>query len=169
MQLFRMLPLTLALGAALAAPAQAQSLIELVDSARAYDSTWQSAQAQLEAAQRRADQARAGLLPSAGLSAGVSRSNTEVTRPSVDRSSGTQNLALSASQPLYRPANRISYEQGQRGVDVAQAQLDAAQQDLLVRVSQAYFDVLAAQDTLTFVQAQKSAVSEQLEIGRAHV
>ena len=162
MQLFRMLPLTLALGAALAAPAQAQSLIELVDSARAYDSTWQSAQAQLEAAQRRADQARAGLLPSAGLSAGVSRSNTEVTRPPVDRSSGTQNLALSASQPLYRPANRISYEQGQRGVDVAQAQLDAAQQDLLIRVSQAYFDVLSAQDTLTFVQAQKAAVSEQL-------
>lgn len=162
MQLFRMLPLTLALGAALAAPAQAQSLIELVESARSYDSSWQSAQAQLEAARRRADQARAGLLPSAGLSAGVSRSNTEVTRPPVDRSSGTQNLALSASQPLYRPANRISYEQGQRGVDVAQAQLDAAQQDLLIRVSQAYFDVLSAQDTLTFVQAQKAAVSEQL-------
>ncbi len=162
MQLFRMLPLTLALGAALAAPAQAQSLTELVESARAYDSAWQSAQAQLEAALRRADQAHAGLLPSAGLSAGVSRSNTDITRPSVDRNSGTQNLALSASQPLYRPANRIAYEQGQRGVDVAQAQLDAAQQDLLIRVSQAYFDVLAAQDTLTFVQAQKSAVSEQL-------
>lgn len=45
---------------------------------------------------------------------------------------------------------------------MAQAQLDAAAQDLLVRVSQAYFDVLAAQDTLTFVQAQKAAVSEQL-------
>ena len=162
MQLFRMLPLTLALGAALAAPAQAQSLIELVESARAYDSSWQSAQAQLEAARRRADQARAGLLPSAGLSAGVSRSNTEITVPPVDRNTSAQNLALSASQPLYRPANRIAYEQGQRGVDVAQAQLDAAQQDLLVRVSQAYFDVLAAQDTLTFVQAQKSAVSEQL-------
>ena len=162
MQLFRMLPLTLALGAALAAPAQAQSLTELVESARAYDSAWQSAQAQLEAALRRADQAHAGLLPSAGLSAGVSRSNTDITRPPVDRNSSTQNLALSASQPLYRPANRIAYEQGQRGVDVAQAQLDAAQQDLLIRVSQAYFDVLAAQDTLTFVQAQKSAVSEQL-------
>ena len=45
---------------------------------------------------------------------------------------------------------------------VARAQLEAATQDLLVRVSQAYFDVLAAQDTLTFVQAQKAAVSEQL-------
>ena len=119
MQLFRMLPLTLALGAALAAPAQAQSLIELVESARAYDSSWQSAQAQLEAARRRADQARAGLLPSAGLSAGVSRSNTEITVPPVDRNTSAQNLALSASQPLYRPANRIAYEQGQRGVDVA--------------------------------------------------
>ena len=44
-------------------------------------------------------------------------------------------------------------------MDVAQAQLDAATQDLLVRVSQASFDVLAAQDTLTFVQAQKTALS----------
>ena len=162
MQLFRLLPLSLALGAALAAPVQAQSLLELVESARGYDSAWQSAQAQLDAAARRADQARAGLLPSAGLSAGVSRANTDVTRPAVERTSTTQSLAVSASQPLYRPANRIALEQSQRGIDVAQAQLDAAAQDLLVRVSQAYFDVLAAQDTLTFVQAQKSAVSEQL-------
>jgi len=164
MQSLRLRPLilTLALGAAVAAPAQAQSLLELVEAARGYDSAVQSAQAQLEAAARRADQARAGLLPSAGLSAGVSRSNTDVSRPSFSYNGTTQSMAISASQPLYRPANRISYEQGQRGMDVAQAQLDAAAQDLLVRVSQAYFDVLAAQDTLSFVQALKSAVSEQL-------
>ncbi|WP_042423699.1 TolC family outer membrane protein [Comamonas granuli] len=166
MPLFRMLPLALALGAALALPAQAQSLLELVESARSYDSAWQSAQAQLEAAQRRADQARAGLLPSAALSAGVARADTEVSRPPVQFNGTTRSAAISAAQPLYRPANRISYEQGQRGVDVAQAQLDAALQDLLVRVSQAYFDVLAAQDTLTFVQAQKTAVAEQLAAAR---
>ncbi len=80
----------------------------------------------------------------------------------MDFSGSAQNVGLSASQPLYRPANRINFQQGQRGIDVARAQLDAATQDLLVRVSQAYFDVLAAQDTLTFVQAQKAAVSEQL-------
>jgi outer membrane protein len=45
---------------------------------------------------------------------------------------------------------------------VVQEQLVAAEQDLMVRVSQAYFDVLAAQDTLAFVQAQKTAVAEQL-------
>ena len=154
--------LSLALGAALCAPAQAQSLLELVESARTYDTAWQSARAQLDAAGRRADQARAGLLPSAGLTAGLNRNNVELSRPAVDNTGTQQTMGVQASQPLYRPANRITLQQGQRGVDVAQAQLDAATQDLLVRVSQAYFDVLAAQDTLTFVQAQKAATSEQL-------
>ena len=142
----RLLPLTLALTAALCAPAQAQSLSQLVEAARSYDTVWQAARLQLDAASSRAEQARAGLLPSAGLTAGVSRSNTEVTRPPVDFNGSTQSVGVSASQPLYRPANRINYQQGQRGIDVAHAQLDAATQDLLVRVSQAYFDVLAAQD-----------------------
>ena len=147
----------------LAASAQAQSLSALVDEARGYDAAWQSAQAQLQAAINRAGVARAGLLPSAGLSAGVSSARNEVTRPALNLTTPNQNVSVVASQPLYRPANRIASEQGQRGVDVAQAQLDAAQQDLLVRVSQAYFDVLAAQDTLAFVQAQKAAVGEQFK------
>ncbi len=154
--------LSLALGAALTAPAHAQSLLELVESARTYDTAWQSARAQLDAAARKADQARAGLLPTAALTSGVTRSNVELSKPKIENTGTAQTVGINASQPLYRPANRITLEQGQRGVDVAQAQLDAATQDLLVRVSQAYFDVLAAQDTLTFVQAQKAAVSEQL-------
>ena len=154
--------LSLALGAALCAPVQAQSLLELVESARTYDTAWQSARAQLDAAARKADQARAGLLPSAALTGGLTRSNVELSKPKIENTGTAQTVGINASQPLYRPANRITLEQGQRGVDVAQAQLDAATQDLLVRVSQAYFDVLAAQDTLTFVQAQKAAVSEQL-------
>ncbi len=160
---FLSLSLALALGAALSStPAQAQSLLELVASARSYDTAWQSARAQLDAASRRADQARAGLLPSAGLSAGLSRTNVELSRPAIENTGTAQTVGVQASQPLYRPANRINLTQGQRGIDVAQAQLDAATQDLLVRVSQAYFDVLTAQDTLAFVQAQKAAVSEQL-------
>ena len=154
--------LSLAPGAALCAPAQAQSLLELVESARTYDTAWQSARAQLDAAARKADQARAGLLPSAALTGGLTRSNVELSKPKIENTGTAQTVGINASQPLYRPANRITLEQGQRGVEVAQAQLDAATQDLLVRVSQAYFDVLAAQDTLTFVQAQKAAVSEQL-------
>ncbi|WP_404299258.1 TolC family outer membrane protein [Alicycliphilus denitrificans] len=152
-----------------AGPAQAQSLSALMEQARSYDASWQAAQAQLRAAGSRAEQARAGLLPSAALTGGVNYTRTDMTRarlPEVSVDGPAQTLGLQASQPLYRPANRIGFEQGQRGIDFAQAQLDGAEQDLLIRVTQAYFDVLAAQDTLTFVRAQKAAVAEQLAAAR---
>ncbi len=162
MKLLRLLPLSVALGAAFAAPARAQSLLELYDSARGYDAAWQSAKAQYDANLFRAEQAKAGILPSANLGAGVNRTSADNTVPPVDRTFTTQTATLSASQPLYRPANFATWEQGKRQVELAQAQLTAASQDLIIRVSQAYFDVLAAQDTLTFVQMQKTAVAEQL-------
>ena len=146
----------------LAMNAQAQNLVELYDSARAFDATYQSARLQYDANLARADQARAGILPTAGLNMGASRTGFDNTNPAVDRSFSTQNATLTASQPLFRPANRATYEQGLKQIDLAKAVLDAAEQDLIVRSSQAYFDVLAAQDTLAFVRAQKSAVSEQL-------
>lgn len=159
---FRTLPLAVALGLAFAAPAGAQSLLELYESAQAHDAAWQSAKAQYEANLFRAEQARAGILPQANLSANASRSQFENTNPVVDRGFPTQSATLSASQPLYRPANFYTWEQGKRQAELARAQLASSSQDLIIRVSQAYFDVLAAQDTLAFVQAQKTAVGEQL-------
>ena len=164
-----LMPLSLAMAAALlvfAPLAQAQSLLELYDSARAFDANYQSARLQYDANLARAEQARAGILPAAGLSAGVTRTGFENTSPEISRSFNTQSATLSASQPLYRPANWATYEQGKKQVDLAKAQLEAAEQDLIVRAAQAYFDVLAAQDTLAFVQAQKAAVDEQLAFAR---
>ena len=148
--------------ALLSVGAHAQSLVELYDSARAFDATYQSAKLQFDANLARAEQARAGIYPTAGLTAGLSRTGFQNSNPVTDRSFSTQNIALSATQPLYRPANVAAYKQGDRQVDLAKATLDAAEQDLIVRISQGYFDVLAAQDTLAFVGAQKAAVAEQL-------
>ncbi len=159
-------PLVLALSsvllAMLATGAQAQNLVELYDAARAFDANYQSARLQYDANLARADQARANILPVAGLSAGASRTAFDNANPTVERSFSTQNATLTASQPLYRPANWATYEQGLKQIDLAKAVLDAAEQDLIVRSSQAYFDVLAALDTLAFVKAQKAAVAEQL-------
>jgi len=165
MKLFRHAPLVTALSLALSLPASAQSLVDLYGAARSFDATYQSAKSQFEAAQAKAAQARAGVLPSAGLVMDASRTNLANRvegAPRTESTYGANSASLSASQPLYRPANWIALEQGKKGVDVAQAQLQAAEQDLIVRVSQAYFDVLAAQDSLTFVKAQKAAVAEQL-------
>src|SRR5947209_1392753 len=154
---FRMLAVPVLLAAGFAAPAHAQSLLDLYESARSYDAAWQSAKAQYDANLYRSEQAKAGILPSANLSAGVSRSKLDNTVPDFELASTTQTGTITASQPLYRPANFATYQQGKRQVELAQAQLTAASQDLIIRVAQAYFDVLAAQDTLAFVRAQKAA------------
>lgn len=149
----------LALGAA---GAQAQSLLELYEAAKGYDTTLQSAQAHYEATVAKAEQAKAGLRPTVNLGAGANWVNSRNSVTDSSATNDTQNVTLWASQPLYRPANSLSEQQAQLSIDVSRAQLDAAEQDLVVRTSQAYFDVLAAQDSLASVQALKTAVAEQL-------
>ncbi|MDO5693977.1 MAG: TolC family outer membrane protein [Pseudomonadota bacterium] len=147
------------------APAQAQSLTQLYDAAHAYDAAYQSARANAEATAARADQARAGLLPQVGLQAGAQRNwvDNNVAGQGSSRSFNVLNGALVGSQPLFRPANGIAWDQGKRAAEAAQAQLSGAEQDLIVRLSQAYFDVLAAEESLHFVRALKAAVTEQRE------
>lgn len=162
MTYLRLFPLPLALTFALGLPAQAQSLSDLYQAAKAFDASYQAAKSQFDATLSRGEQARAALLPSANLALGVNRTNIASDKAFLEKSYGNQSATLSASQPLYRPANTATAEQGKKQAELAQAQLLAADQDLIVRVSQAYFDVLAAQDSLNFVKAQKASVAEQL-------
>ena len=159
----RTLPLTLALMAAFAGTAQAQSLATLYEAAKSHDATFKSARSQYEATLARAGHAKALRRPTAGLGGNLSETDLDNQSNALgSRAFGTRALTLSASHPLYRPANQASYEQGMKQVALAQAQLKVAEQELIVRLSQAYFDVLTAQESLNFVKAQKSAVSEQL-------
>lgn len=158
----RILPLTLALTAAFAGTAHAQSLLSLFATARSYDATYKSAQSQYTANLAKADQSKALLLPTVGLSANINRTEVETVASSLTASAQSRSATLSASQPLYRPANTATYQQGQRQLELAAVQLKAAEQDLMVRLSQAYFDVLVSRESLDFVKAQKVAVGEQL-------
>ncbi len=158
----RSLPLTLALMAGFAVTAQAQSLATLYEAAKSHDATFKSARSQYEATLAKAEQAKALLRPTAGLGGNLSETDLDNQTLNRDSQFGTRSITLSASQPLYRPANQASVDQGFIQVGLAQAQLKVAEQELIVRLSQAYFDVLTAQESLNFVKAQKSAVSEQL-------
>jgi outer membrane protein len=154
--------ITLAFACALA---QAQGLSDLYNEARKHDAGYLAARAQSEATVAKADQSN--LLPTVSLAAVTSRS---VVKPfpgtSNDRLYGTQSATLSASQPVYRPATLASYRQGQVLYEQARIQLSQAEQDLMIRISQAYFDVLASQDSLALVRAQKAANAEQLAAAR---
>ncbi|MEY4977703.1 MAG: outer membrane protein TolC precursor [Pseudomonadota bacterium] len=159
----RLLPLTLALSSAFASAAQAQSLTQLFEAAKAYDAGFKSAQAQYQANLSRAEQSRAALRPTAALSSSMSESDVDnQTSPRASGQSAPRVVSLSASYPLYRPANQANAAKAEPLMALAAEQLRLAEQDLMVRTAQAYVDVLNAQEALTFVQAQKTAVSEQL-------
>lgn len=159
----RLAPLALA-ALCLGGTARAQSLQELYEAARAYDATYLGARAQAESAQYQAAQTYALQRPSVGLTASADRTiNDTPYTPSTTRTSSTSTpVTVTAQQSLFNRANGLTIDQADKTVDVAKAQLQAAEQDLIVRLSQAYFDVLAATDTLATVQANKKAIAEQL-------
>lgn len=142
--------------------AQAQSLLDLYQSARAYDATYQSAQAQAEATRAKADQGKALILPTVGLGASYNRDNTETKNPVNDNTIKQKGVGLSADIPLFNAANFKKYQSAKKAGELAEIQLHVAEQDLIVRTAQAYFDVLAAQDALKLARSQKEAMAQQL-------
>ena len=140
--------------------AQAQSLQELYDTARGYDATYLAARALADSAQARADQAHALRRPQVGATLSESRSTSE--SPTGDSTTSGPTAGVSGKQTLFNRANDATISQADLGVDAAKADLELAEQELIVRVAQTYFDVLAAQDALTTAQASKTAISEQL-------
>ena len=140
--------------------------------AQKYDAVYSAARHALTAGRERLPQGRALLLPSLNLSANAQRQRIEAESdnialsPSFTRRPESANYALTFTQPVYRRQNWLQYNQAEFQVRQAEATFAQATQDLTIRVAQAYFDVLAAHDTLALVRAQKAATSEQLAQAR---
>ena len=174
MRVFCPAALALALAAAWCAPAQAQSLKELYDAAVAYDATYLAAKAQAESTPWRVAQSEA--LNSLGVNVTGSGTHSQVDPPSRFATVGGQQVkvagdrvsstvwqgGLNARYPLFNESNTATINQARKAGELTQFDLEAARQDLIVRLTQAYFDVLAAQDTLATAQASKKAIGEQL-------
>jgi outer membrane protein len=164
--------LSLTGGAALA-QAQKNDLLGIYRDALVNDSVYASARFTRQAAEERTPQARAALLPNvnAGISASENYFNFDASPvaspggpvdPSFSRTFWSWGPTISASMPLYRPQNWDVLDQARLSVTGAEANFAQARQDLILRVTQAYFDVLAAQDNLDAIAANKRAVSENL-------
>lgn len=149
-----------ACGAGMALNAGAADLLEIYRQALTNDPVFASARAASIAGQERGIQGRAALLPSVGLSGGYTRAAQQSPVRDVDFTSRSYSISL--SQPLFRPANWAAYQQGLLSVALSEAQFAQVRQELILRVAQAYFDVLAAQDALAFIEAQQTAITEQL-------
>jgi outer membrane protein len=163
--------------------AQAQSLTAVVDAARSYDATYLGARASADAAHYRYEQSRSNHLPSANLVVTGGRQNSE-SPTAVTATTDVQETAhttsggatINAAQTIFNRQNDLSIDEAQKQEDISLSQLRQAEQDLIVRVSQAYFNVLAAADALQSVLGNGKSISEQLasakrnfEVGNATI
>ncbi|MCA1978274.1 MAG: TolC family outer membrane protein [Thiobacillus sp.] len=158
--------LTLALLLALAPAAHAVNLSDVYRDAQAYDAQYAAARAALAAGREKTAQGRAGLLPQVSLAGNVTRNHVDSSLPGGDVDFTANGASVNASQPLFRKQNWVVFEQGKNQAKIAELQFRAAGQDLILRVAQAYFDVLQSQDNIAFINAQKAAITEQLASAR---
>lgn len=154
----------------IATPLCAADLMQVYREAQTNDPTFAAARATLEAGQEKQPQARSGLLPSLSLSGNTTWNENELSThngPTFAKPKYNSNgYQLTLSQPLFRWQNWIAYDQSKMQVAQAEANFGLARQDLILRVAQAYFDVLYAHESLSAVQANKQAIAQQLELAK---
>lgn len=159
-------------------PAGAEDLLGVYRQARSADTQLASAEAALKSAREGVVQARAALLPQ--LSGQYSRERTEVSGESpqvfagpngqpvvrvfpFESESRPRGWSLNLQQSIYDHANYTRLRAARAQVDAAEADFRAAEQNLAVRVAEAYFAVLTAQESLASAKAEEEAVKRQLE------
>ena len=158
---FSKLTVSVLLALGVQASAQAADLIEIYQAAQGQDAVFASARAAQQAGQEKLTQGRSLLLPSVNLSANTTYN--DVNSPLLTKKYNSHGYAVSVVQPLFREQNWATYQQADLQVAISEAQFKLAEQDVILRSAQTYFDVLIAQDTVQLTNAQKTAISQQLE------
>ena len=155
----------------LSSQAFAVGLLDLYREAQQSDAQFAAAKADREAADFQITQARGQLLPQVGINASRMRNDQTVsTTYPIESLNSTReygfmatNGSLNLSQALFRPQLWAAYAQAKAQVRQAEGNFLQAKQDLIVRVAQAYFDILLAEDNVSLAAEQKAAIAEQLK------
>jgi protease secretion system outer membrane protein len=158
------------LGLLVCSPVWSMDLKQAYEAAVANDANIRASRAGAAAGRERLPQAQAQRLPSVNFSASrnyndlESKSQDFLGRPTrAENQYYSDNQVLSVRQPLYRPLLNAQVRQAQAQSDEADAALERDEQSLVVRVGEAYFDALLAQDQLLLTAAQKKTYGVQLE------
>ncbi|MGO1296717.1 MAG: TolC family outer membrane protein, partial [Vibrio sp.] len=137
----------------------ADNLAQIYDLAKKNDPQLLGQEATRDRAFEAINSSRSSLLPQINLTGGYTINSSDETA----RNSRALSAGVSFSQELYNRSSWLSLNTAEKQARVADANYALAQQSLIMRVSEAYFDVLRAKDNLAFVQSEKNAVSHQLE------
>ena len=141
---------------------QAQDLTDIYKLAIVQDAELRIAESEYLATRESLPIATSVRKPQIDFSANLSQSETDglITPNNTNQDTG---YSVNLTQTLYNAENRATINAAEAFVAQARAEFEVAQQDLILRVSQAYFSILAAQDVLEFARAEETAIARQLE------
>ena len=147
-----------------------ENLSALFALARQHDAQYLAAASQLQADLETENQSRSALLPNVNLGARIEKQeNTyDAFGMSLDASRNPGTYSLTLNQAIFRPQAWESHKQSQLIGEIAKLAFKQAEQDLILRLSKAYFDLLSAQDELDNLQLLKTAITEQLAFAKAN-
>jgi outer membrane protein len=154
--------------------ASAENLTEIYDIAKQSDPTILSAKQELSATLELKNQAMAAFMPTIALTGDRTRTDIESDVTGVSTLTGevsdvsnadftTTTLTLSAQQPLFHYENHIAWRQVGDQLSQAKSNYTAAEQSLVLRTMQSYFDVLAAMNNLEFSTSEKDSTKRHLD------
>lgn len=151
-------------------PAIGADLVSVYRAAQEHDSVLAEARAKREAAEEKITQGRANLLPNIALTGHTSYNRERVERQVPNQTNhwdfNGYGYALTLTQPLFHWQHWLGYDQSKLTVAQAETALANAKQELILRTTQAYFDVLQATANLQAAESLKSSVSGQLDIAQ---
>ena len=154
----------------LAGVGEAADLVQSYRLAQERDPVFAAARTTLEAFQQKVPQARAGLLPTFGAAANTGWNDNRQLRPNPQTDRYNNNgYSVSLNQPLFRWQNWVGYDQSKLVVAQAELKFGQAEQDLILRVAQAYFDVLSAAENLAAARFARESIKERLDAARTSV
>lgn len=149
------------IGLMAAQPALSMDLVETYEKALSYDSGIAAARASFEAQQAASDVSQSALLPQIG--AFGEGNYIDVDGPNQDNSYRELNYGVQLTQPLFRADAWFRYDASKFQTESARAEYNLAQQQLILDVATAYFNVLRARDTVTTARATEAAIQRQYE------
>ena len=149
-------------------------LISLYQEAAFSDPVLNAARSNYQASKELYWQGLSLLLPQANATPGGTRyyqhgqgTTTVAQGPGNSRVFDQKNYTVTLTQPIFNLTALEAFKQGDLNTKLADMRFYLAQQDLIIRVSQAYFDALTSQDNVELFRNKKSLIKQQLEIAQA--
>ena len=151
----------------------ALDLVNAYERAKQSDPNWQANQLQYEADQLNLGIANGNLLPTITLAGNVARKNQNVNQSasnigfSLPASTTNKQITLTARQPLFRWDAWEGLKQVKTSIDLSEINLRIQQQNHILQVADAYFNVLRQQALTVANLQEEQALSEQLKVMNA--